>query len=80
MPAAIIFALSEMLQVDPDFCPDTGREKLPELKLIAAILEDAIELIQGKPCKSLAEEKARRWRGLSPIAIRLSRLTFAAWR
>ena len=34
----------------------TGREKLPELELIAAILEDAILLIQHSP-KSLGKER-----------------------
>jgi hypothetical protein len=45
-------------ELDPDWLlVHTGREKLPELRLIAAIIEDAIQLIQGKPCKSLGRER-----------------------
>ena len=62
MPAAlIIFALnklSEMLHdLDPDWLPiHAGRVESPELKLIAAILGDAILLIQHSP-KSLGKER-----------------------
>ena len=66
--ASIIFALnkrSEMIhELDEDWLSlHTGREKLPELELIAAVLDDAVWLIKGKPCKSLGRERleAIRW-------------------
>ena len=45
-------------ELDPDWLLlHTSREKLPELRLISAILEDAVELIKGEPYASLARER-----------------------
>ena len=61
MRAAIIFALSEMFQIDPDWICAYQNRLSPELKLVAEVLRDAIELIQHGP-KSLAErDDAIKW-------------------
>ena len=52
---------------------DAGREKLPELELIAAILEDAIELIKGSSAKAWVENELRLSSGSNPIPASYSR-------